>query len=708
MQLSAFTASLGHFIAELQRRKVLRVAATYLVGAWVVLQVAVALQTAWALSAAFSGTILNLLIIAFPVAVGLAWFFEVTPDGIKRTSVSGDGTIAKLQRTDFVLAGALALVFCIGAVQLFWPREAPVGGTETAAADAAKPKGEPGAPDLPVAAKPPEGSVAVLPFTNLTGKDDDIAFAAGLHDDLLTRLAKIAAMRVIARTSVLRYANTTKTISDIAKDLGVAAVLEGSVQRAGNRVRIGVKLIDAATDAQKWGETYDRTLTADNLFDIQREITEAIAAALNTLLTAQELKATFAGGTRNLEAYERYARGRLLLRSADRATRDRFQEAIAAFDQAIALDPNFATAYALKGYALTYLFWTGQRLETKYRDAAKIALDRAAELAPDAAETQFALASYFYWGFLDYPQALQHVDRALEAAPNSALAWQTKGAITRRDGRFAESVDAFSRATLLDPQNPGPMSELAYLLGNIGEFARAETLFARARAIDPTSSYIKLLIASVRNCQGDAAGSWREYKYVRTYLPSARVAYAIITRDPANVKFALEDWPAGDRRPESFPDAYEVSRASALLALGKADEARRILLEVKARLDASANPYPDAWNANALVTPADVPGMLGDLAGVRAAERDYLANAPRDEFAKNDILQSLSIAFLRAGDRDRAVHYLEQAEKIFGPSFYLRVSIDPAFDPLHDHVQYQALKTRYEAWAAEQTKGAGK
>ena len=151
-----------------------------------------------------------------------------------------------------------------------------------------------------------------------------------------------------------------------------------------------------------------------------------------------------------------------------------------------------------------------------------------------------------------------------------------------------------------------------------------------------------------------------------------------------------------------------MSRASALLALGKADEARRILLEVKAHLDASAKPYPDAWTANSLVTPADVPGMLGDLAGVRAAEHDFLTNAPRDEFAKPDFHKSLSVAFLRAGDRDRAVYYLEQAEKIFGPSSYLGVSINPAFDSLRDHTRYKALKTSYEAWAARQKKGGAK
>ena len=693
------------FISELQRRKVLRIASGYVVAGWIILQVALSLQAALNLPDSFATIIVSLLIIGFPIALVASWFFEITPEGIRRTVASGDGGLIKPQTTDIALAAALVVVLIVIVAQAVMPRgSAPA----TTVAEAPAPKAEPAVAAPPAAPKAPEGSVAVLPFTNLTGKADDIAFAAGLHDDLLTRLAKIAAMRVIARTSVLRYANTTKNISDIAGELGVAAVLEGSVQRAGKRVRIGVQLIDAATNSQRWGETYDRTLTADNLFDIQREITEAIAAALNTVLTARELKAAFEGGTRNLQAYEHYARGRLLLRSADSSRLERFHEAITAFDKTITLDPDFATPYALKSLALTNLFWESQRLDTKHRDAAKIALDRAAALAPNAAETQFGLAAYFYYGFLNYPQALEHITRALKAAPNSAVAWETKGYIARRDGRFAESVDAFDHAILLDPQNPIPMTELAFLLGRMGEYARAEVLVARGRDIDPTSLFIRSQAASILFGQGNAAGAWKEYKDVRTFVPFTRLFYAIATRDPANVKFALEDWPAGDRRPASFPELYEVSRASALLALGKADEARRILLEVKARLDASAKPYPDAWTANSLVTPADVPGMLGDLAGVRAAEHDFLTNAPRDEFEKPAILQSLSVAFLRAGDRDRAVYYLEQAAKIFGPSFYLGISINPAFDSLRDHTRYKALKTRYETWAARETKGTVK
>jgi adenylate cyclase len=547
-------------------------------------------------------------------------------------------------------------------------------------------------------------ALAVLPFSNISGKADDVAFAAGLHDDLLTRLARFNAFRVIARTSVLGYANTTKKISQIAGELSVNAVLEGSVQRSGDRVRIAVQLIDGNSDTQKWGETYDRALTADNLFEIQREITEAIASALNAVLTTGELTEAFEGGTHNLKAYELFTHGRLLLRSGDYSRQNLYNEAIAAFDQALSLDPNYAGAHALKGFALTDLFWWSDRLDKPLRDSANVALERAEALAPDALETQLARGAYFYRGFLDYSQALSHIERALKAGPNSADAWYIRAVVTRRDGRFEESVSAFERAIGLDPQNTGPMVDLASLLGQMGEFSQAEQLFNRARVIDPTSLQIRFYTGMNFLLKGDAAGAWAQVKDLRSF-PDMRVFYAITTRNPANVSFALEDWPIERRHQPQFPDTYEVMRASALYDLGKVDEARTILGPVKARLDASANPYPAAWTANLLVTPADVPGILGDLAGVEAAERDFLTNAPRDEFQKAETLLSLSIAFSRCGDRDRAMRQLEELERLLGPSIYLRATIIPALDSLRDHPGYLALKSRYEAWAARRQNG---
>ena len=543
-------------------------------------------------------------------------------------------------------------------------------------------------------------SLAVLPFSNLTGKAEDLAFAAGLHDDLLTRLASVSALRVIARTSVMRFMNTTRSASEVAGALGVNAVLMGSVQRSGDQVRVAVQLIDGATDSQRWGESYDRALTAANLFGIQRDITEAIARALNTVLAARELDVAFEGGTRNLKAYELYANARLLLRSSDYTGAQLRKETIAVLDRAIALDASFAAAYALKAYVLTQSFWfEGNRTDASLLDAAKLALDRAQALAPNAVETQFSLAGYHYYGFLDYRRATQHADRATAIAPNSEIAWSLKAFIARRDGRFAESNASFERAIALDPQNAVFLTEFASTLLAMGQFSRALALNERARAIDPASESSRNFAAAIKFDLGDVAGAWAVMKETRGIDQDKRVEMAIATRDPANINFALENWPVELRERNGVP-VYEVYRGRALLALGRQEEARKVLTAVKARLDASENPYPEGWAANVYVRPMVVPGLLGDLEGVRAAERDFLANAPRDEYDRVFIYPDFCRAFLGAGDSERAAHYLDETVKVTGPWFYLKVSVDPAFDALRDHPRYLALKASYETWAA--------
>ncbi len=548
---------------------------------------------------------------------------------------------------------------------------------------------------------PAAPGVAVLPFANLTGRAEDVAFAAELHDDLLTRLGGITAIRVIARSSVLGYAGTTKRASQIARELGVNAVLEGSVQRDRDRVRVSVQLVDGATDSQTWSETYDRALTVDNIFDIQREMTEAIARALSTVLTAREMAAAFTGGTHNLAAYEAYARGNLLVRRADVAFEDAYVGAIAAFDQAIALDPNFASAYARKVYALSRSFVSfvpGQSADRPLRSAAIAALDRAASLAPNAVETHLAFAAYFYWGFLDYAQALSHLNLALAAAQNNAELWHVKALITRRAGRFGESVEAFDRTLVLDPLNVEAMTNLAVLLSRTGEFSRAEAAVARARAINPSMVQVRITAMQVKLMQGDVAGAWTEIRDLRSPAAAdARVFVAICTRNPINIDLALRDWPTDARRPASFPELYEIWRALALRALGRFDEARHILMQVRTRLDASAQPYPDGWYS--AVTPDEVPGLLGDLDGVRAAERDFLAHAPHDQLLRSNLYGQFAFSFLNVGDANRAAYYLGEAAKIDGPSFYLRISVNPIYDALRNHPGYLALKRRYEAWA---------
>ncbi len=656
---SSLIAATIAFWRRVRERKIAQWGAGYIIAAFGLMQGVLLIAETFDWPAVAGRMAFAVFAAGFPIVLIIAWSH-------------GDRGRQRVTRTE---TGLIAACVAVGGLLIVLAAQAPAPNS--------------GLPPLAEGA-----TVAVLPFTSLTNVEDDAAFAAGLHNDLLSRLAQVASMRVIGRTSVQSYRDTTLRINQIASQLDADIVLEGSVQRSGDRVRVTVQAVDGESEQQRWAETYDRELTAENLFDIQREITEAIAGALDVVLTRQEIAAAGAGGTRNLQAFEANARGRLLLQTPDYSDLESYRQARAAFDEAVLLDPNFAAAYAGKARALLSLYWFDAH-DPALRELARAALDRAEALAPNGFETQEALAYYFYWGFLDYRQGTIHIDRALAASPNSAEAWRAKAYILRRDGHFNQAVDAFDRAMRLDPRNQLVRVDAVETAVPFGHFARAQNLL---NAHDQTLPWVRWQTAVLRYYQGDVHGAWTAVRDSNDHA-AIRFSIALATRDPANINFALAAWPVEARRPDAFPEAYEVARVEALLALGRPQEARALLLEVSARLNASANPYPTGWSSGASLTPAHVPGLLGDLAGVRAAERDSL-NAPRDEWSKEFIYAELALAFLRAGDRDRAMHYLEQEASLFGPHRYLLTSVDPRFDSLRDHRRYRAYRARYEAWAA--------
>jgi TolB-like protein len=435
--------TLQRFLAELQRRKVLRVAATYLVGAWIVLQVAVALQTAWALSAAFSGTILNLMILGFPVAVGLTWFFEITPQGIKRTTASADGAPLKLQTTDFALAGALALVFAVSAAQLLWPHEtAPAGAdaaakTETAAAETSKPE-------------PPrlgDKSIAVLPFANLSPDKENEYFADGLAEELLNLLAKVPDLKVISRTSSFAFKGKETPLPEIAKILGVRHILEGSVRTAGDQLRVTAQLIDVATDTHLWSETFDRKV--ENVFVLQDQIARAIASALNV-----EVTVTTAGEqapTKSLDAYRLYLQGRELFRQRGSSA---VEQGIVLLKQATTLDANFAEAYAM--LAASYYARTdhlanaslAQRaeLDALAQEAAQVALAKKPTLG-----LAHAISSALHRRARRWEAAIAEGERAAADDPSESTAWLQLGLARLAVGNVEKAAEALSSARHVDP-----------------------------------------------------------------------------------------------------------------------------------------------------------------------------------------------------------------------------------------------------------------
>ena len=327
------------FFKELRRRNVVRVFGVYAVAGWVLVQIATTLEESMNLPAWFDGLVVALLIVGLPIALILAWAFELTPEGVVRTEDVPDGqsvTADTGRKLDFAIIAGIVI---LGVVILMKGSDKSTTEADPAAVvEAVQEK------DADVSADTlrdsySEKSIAVLPFENRSPDADDAFFAAGVHDDLLTHLSKIADMHVISRTSVMGFAGSNRKIPDIGRELGVATVMEGAVQRAGNRVRINVQLIDVETDNHIWAEIYDRDLTTDNIFDIQSEITKAIANALNTVLSDSDEAELAKRPTQILAAYDAFVEGKLKAVISERGAAPMLAS-IEHFNDAIANDPE--------------------------------------------------------------------------------------------------------------------------------------------------------------------------------------------------------------------------------------------------------------------------------------------------------------------------------------------------------------------------------
>ncbi len=691
------------FFKELRRRNVVRVAGVYAVVGWVLVQIATTLEESMGLPGWFDGIIVAFLIIGLPIALIFAWAFELTPDGVVRTANIPEGesiTAETGRKLDYVIILGIMILGVVivmqGSDEPAIDAESDESLAETVAAETAKGPGD-SSGDAPL-----EKSIAVLPFTNRSPNPDDAFFADGVHDDLLTQLSKIADMHVISRTSVMSYAGADRKIPDIARELGVATIMEGAVQRAGNRVRINVQLIDAETDTHIWAEIYDRELTADNIFDIQSEITLAIASALNAVLSDADELELQKRPTQNLAAYDAFVLGKLQSNryySGDEI----LMQGVASFDTAIALDPEFGEAYAGRAFAQIAIYWY-TAAEGDWLAATEESLGRAEALAPDAVETLTARGYFHYWGHLDYASADVAFDRALEKSPNFLDAIAGKSFVARRDRRFEEAITLMEMGRRLDPLNVDMHSSIVETLGGLGRFDAALAALRRAEATGQALSIDAAVVSEFWDRQGNAQLAFETAMQVKgpaaLSLYQYRISHAMRTRNPANIRFALDSWPEELRRPGHAPEAYELMRTKALRVVGETDAAREVLLEIKARIEAADEPYSEGWQANALYHPMELPGLLGDLDGVREAIADFESQYQPDSWGEATFLTRFAQALIRAGDVDAGLDYVDELVDRRAPWVYLPLSIDPAFDTVREHPRYLTLQADYEDWAA--------
>ncbi len=430
--------------AELKRRNVLRLAAAYVVSAWLIIQVVETIFPAFGFGSAAIRIVVIVLAIGFVPVVVFAWAFELTPEGLKldkdvdRSASITSTTGKKLDRVIMVILALALGYFAFDKFVLDPARDQEI-------AEAAREEGRDEAIRGSVGSGKP--MVAALPFASIGGGEDSDFFAAGVHDDLLTQMAQLQSIRVISRTSVMEYADTERNIREIGEALGADVILEGGVQSAGNRIRINAQLIDARTDAHLWAETFDRELTPANIFEVQTEIARAITSSLQATLTEHDDKVLDVIPTQNMAAYRAYHRAMEIERTDGSWMREQYREAL---EEAVALDPNFTRAWVDLVQYFThanYFFEHDPELTTRAEEI----IERLRTLAPGSADYLEAQSFYVYYVLKDYDRASELISAAHALRPSDTDILAVKTWIQRRQGDYEGRIETIRQIQELTP-----------------------------------------------------------------------------------------------------------------------------------------------------------------------------------------------------------------------------------------------------------------
>jgi len=666
----------------------------YAAVAWLLIQIATSTFPVLEIPIWATKLVIALVVLGFPIALVLAWAFELTPSGI-RSDRDPDVPRSTRRRGAWVLA---AFGVAIGAVVLafYWSRASVPRSVSTEPSSTVS-----SSPATSVAPRPvdnaPDKSIAVLPFQNLSKDEENAFFADGVQDEILTTLAKVADLKVISRTSVMQYKEIEKrNLPEIAQALKVAHVLEGSVQRSANRVRVTAQLIDARTDAHLWAERYDRELA--DVFAIQTEIAEKIAQQLQARLSPTEKAAIEAKPTQNIGAYDLYLRAKGMWRTpgAARETRD---EAVRLLEEAVARDPTFVAALSLLARVHLSYYWVAYDETPERLALAEKAIDAAARLQPDAGEVHLARAFFHYWGKRDFDAALAELAVARRSLPNDSDAVFLTGSLQRRQGRWDEATRHLQAAAALDPRDVGRQSELASIYRQQHRYAEAAQVLDRALALAPNDFELHraradldlVEYADLRRMQevatGDAAKSVPsdQAALFRMQLALAQRNYRAAQEALAGYQQREINQAAGFVVPREY---YEGVIAD---GLGDPEQAQASFLAARERAAARVAARPTEGIALSVL--GQIEARLGHKEeALRHAERGVeLYAISGDELQKGSAILRLAAICSRVGEFDRALDLLEERAKLpNGPAYgYLR--LNPDWDPLRSHPRFERL-----------------
>jgi len=669
-----------NFFAELKRRNVYKVAIAYGVVAWLLIQVATQVFPFFEIPNWVVRLVVLVIIIGFPIALIVAWAFELTPQGLKRTEVADAMPTRPSVRRAWIyvviIGGALALgLFFLGRYTGLRRSE----GTASA-----------------------EKSIAVLPFDNLSRDPDNAYFAEGIQDEILTRLAKIADLKVISRTSTQQYQSKPGNLSEIAKQLGVAHIVEGSVQKSGDAVRVNVQLIEAANDSHLWADTFDRKLT--DIFSVESEVAKAIADQLRAKLTGREEQVIVARPTDNPDAHDAYLRGLAYnLKTANSPGNSLGAQKY--LREAVRLDPEFALSWALLSYveARGYLTQTLQPT-VALREEARQAAETALTLQPNLGEAVLAKGQYHYACLKDYDTAVRYFEQARQFLPNSSRIPESLAYVARRRGQWDRSESYFNEAERLDPRNVLLLTQRAQSYNALRRFPEALRKLDQILDITPDDQGTVILKAAIAQAEGDLP---RASALLTPLHPNAddtadletQVYQTILERQPAQIIPRLKEVLA-----KPNPELGYIN-GELRFWLGWAQEvdgdhaaAQQTWRQARSELEPFLKEQPENY---LLIVDLALTNMgLGDKAALALVERAIAANPiEKDVLTGPRLVDIFARVVARMGEPDRAIAALQKLLSIpyegplasNVPLTPALVRLDPMFDPLRNDPRFQKL-----------------
>ncbi|MGC2354365.1 MAG: FlgO family outer membrane protein [Candidatus Udaeobacter sp.] len=546
----------------------------------------------------------------------------------------------------------------------------------------------------------PAKSVAVLPFENFSDEKENAYFADGIQDEILTDLAKVADLKVISRTSVMQYKNAVnRNLREIAQQLGVAHVLEGSVQRTGNRVRVTAQLIDARTDTHLWADRYDRDLA--DVFAIQSEIAKTIADHLQAKISPSEKAAIEKVPTSDLAAYDLYLRAEALFAATSDPSdaREKLPEAAKLLNEAVARDPHFLQAWCLLSRVHSAAYFRGHDHTQARLDLANGAVQTALRIQPEAGEAHLAQAIYYYNGFRDYGRARSELAMAKRALPNNADVFLYTGFVDRRDGHWDEATRNIERALELDPRNFFILQQLALTYWSEGRYADQVRTFDRALTIVPADPYTRILRAQV-------ALDWRaDIKPFQTTLatlvaenPSVAPdvdtpLYALCERTAAAANRTLTNYPREGVAKNGVNYPYAYWEGVVARWLGDSAKAQAAFTAARREVEQIVEQQPDFAAALSLLGMIDA-GLERKEEALREGRRACeLLPISKDAVDGADIAINLAQIYAWTGEKDRAIEQIEAVEGLPNILSYGLLKLHPYWDSLRGDPRFEKIVT---------------